>query len=153
MAKVYYVPETANTYRIAKRISQIIPDCELIEITNETSYSLAEDDVIGIVFPVFYYGFSGTVDTFMKNLQVTNKSYVFVIVTRGIFLPRGIKKQLLSTLQPHLSYFQHITPGDSFNIDFWSYSSARDKKSRNKQLEISVNKIAKAIRNRVTQCM
>lgn len=150
MAKVYYFPETANAYRIAKKISQKIPDCELIEITQNSSYNLTcDDDVVGIVFPVFYYGFSETVDTFMKNFQITNKTYLFVTITRGVYLPGRVKKQLLNKFQTHVSCFQYITMGDSFNLDFWNYSSAQDKKLRNKQFDISANKIAQSIRSRV----
>lgn len=149
MAKVFYFPETANSYRIAKIISLKIPDCELIKITSESSYTLIEDDVVGIVFPMYYYGFPEIVETFIKNIQRTNTSYVFVLVTRGVLLSGGVKKRLLRNLHPQISYFQHVTMGDSFNMDFWNYCSARDKEIRNKQFDVSVSKMAKSIRNRV----
>lgn len=151
MAKVFYFPGTTTSCRMAQKISQEIPHCELILISNGASYGLIEDDVVGVVFPVYYDGLPGIVEAFLQKIQVANTSGLFVVTTRGVLLAKGVKKQLVSKLQSRVSYFQHITMGESFEIDLWKYASVKDKRRKNKQLEVSADKIVKSIMSRVVQ--
>ncbi len=151
MAKIFYFPGTTTSYHMAQKISLRIPDFELIKITFETSYGQIDDDIVGIVFPVFYYGLPETVEVFLKNIKVTKKAYFFIAVTSGVFMSNGIKKQLLSKLPYQVAYFQHKTMGESFDIDLWKYASAMDKRQKYKQLDVSADKIAKSVKNSVIQ--
>ncbi len=69
MAKIFYFPGTTTSHHMAQIIGQKIPDSELIKITFETNYGHIEDDIVGIVFPVFYYGLPEIVEVFLNHLQ------------------------------------------------------------------------------------
>ncbi len=151
MAKIFYFPGTTTSYHMAQIIGQKIPDCDLIKITFETSFGQIEDDIVGIVFPVFYYGLPEIVEVFLKNIKLTKKTYFFIAVTSGVFMSNGIKKQLLSKLPYQVAYFQHKTMGESFDIDLWKYASIRDKRQKYKQLDVSANKIMRSVKKSLIQ--
>lgn len=148
MAKIFYFSATGNSYRIAKRLCQKIPDCEVTRITHKTTPRFIDDEVVGIVFPVYYFGLPEMVAAFLERIQITNTSYLFVIATRGVLGAGGVKNQVSKKIQGKVSYFQYVTMGDSFNLDFWNSSSEKVKDLRNRQSDIAVDKIAQSIQNR-----
>lgn len=151
MAKIYYYSGTGNSYQVAKRLSMRIVDCELIKITYDVKNKIYEDDIIGLVFPVYYFGLPKVVENFLINFDFKVDRYLFVIVTRGIPFAGGVRKQLINLLSNKISYFQYITMGDNFNIDFWNSSSNQTKELRNSKCDAIIKKTAVSINNRIVK--
>jgi len=149
VAKIFYFSGTGNSYRAAKRLSEKISNCQLQKITSGTINEFDHDDIIGIIFPVYYFGIPKVVENFLINSNFNSDCYIFVIVTRGIPFAGGVRNQLLNILRNKISYFQYITMGDNFNIDFWNSSSDETKELRNRQSDIIINKIAISISNKI----
>lgn len=149
MTKIFYFSGTGNSYQVAKKLGTKIEDCELIKITDEIKHEIYEDDIIGIVFPVYYFGLPKIVEELLINFQLKSSSYLFIIATRGIPLAGGVRKQLIDILSDKISYFQYITMGDNFNIDFWDSSSNKIKELRNNKCDAIVQEIAVSINNRL----
>ncbi|SDZ15073.1 EFR1 family ferrodoxin [Tindallia californiensis] len=149
MAKIFYFSGTGNSYQVAKKLGMKIDDCELIKMTHDIKKEVYKDDMIGIVFPVYYFGLPKVVDKFLINFESQSSGYLFVIATRGIPFAGGVRKQLMNIFSNKISYFQYITMGDNFNIDFWNSSSNKVKESRNSQCDDTIQKIAVSINKRV----
>lgn len=80
--KIYYFTGTGNSLYVAKKLSQKFNDCEIIPIIkalNETS--IIEDDIIGIVTPVYMYRAPKIVCKFIKRIQKAN--YLFTVATNA----------------------------------------------------------------------
>jgi hypothetical protein len=147
--KLFYFSGTGNSFRIAKQLSDKLSDCSLIRIQKDTSTQLIQDgDVVGLVFPVYYFGLPQVVELFLQNMRYKKISYLFIIATRGVPFAGGIRNQLLKYTSANLSYFQYITMGDNFNLDFWNSSSNKVRLSRNKNSDREVEKIALAVSQR-----
>lgn len=151
MAKIFYFSGTGNSYQVAKKLCMKIDDCELIKITYEIKNKIYEDDIIGIVFPVYYFGLPKVVESFLINFDFNSNSFLFVIATRGIPFAGGVRKQLKNCLSNKISYFQYITMGDNFNIDFWNSSSNKTKELRNSQCDAIISKITASINRRIAK--
>lgn len=81
MATVFCFSSTGNSLRAANIIAEAI---------NANVFSMAKpvdvcnDDVIGFVFPTFFWGLPKTVDSFIKGLEITNRdAYIFAVATYG----------------------------------------------------------------------
>ena len=148
MAKIFYFSGTGNSYRVAKGLSDKIDNCELMKINYNETIIDSDEDVVGVVFPLYYFGMPKVVESFFKNYSFKKDCYLFMIVTRGVPFAGGVRKQLLDILINKISYFQYMTMGDNFNIDFWDSSSIELKESRNIKTEIAIGKIASSITNR-----
>ena len=121
--KLFYFSGTGNSFRVAKQLSEKLSDCALIRIQKDTSTQLIQDgDVVGLVFPVYYFGLPQVVELFLQNMSSKKKSYLFIVATRGVPIAGGLRNQLLKYTSNNLSYFQYITMGDNFNLDFWDSS-------------------------------
>lgn len=149
MTKIFYFSGTGNSYRVAKALSMEIDECELIKITYDIKNKIYEEDTIGIVFPVYYFGLPKIVENFLNNLEFREETYLFVIATRGVPFSGGLWRQLTNILGDRISYFRYITMGDNFNIDFWNSSSNKTKELRNKKSDIKVRAAIKSIKNKI----
>lgn len=147
MPKLFYFPGSENASRISRKLAQKIPDCELKSIRDISTCILVEDDIVGVVLPVNYLGLPEAFETFLKNIQTSPETYLFVVVTRGLWAG-GVKTQLLKKLKSRVSYFQYIALGDSFNIDFWKYSSEKDRALQDRQCDAFVDQVVGCIQKR-----
>ncbi|SIR09457.1 hypothetical protein SAMN05920897_1385 [Alkalispirochaeta americana] len=75
MAKIFYFSGTGNSYLVAKKLGMKIENCELIKITYEIKREIYEDDIIGIVFPVYYFGLPKIVENFLINFDFKSSGY------------------------------------------------------------------------------
>lgn len=77
--KVLYFSGTGNSYYVAKRIGG--QSVSIPKLIKENTYSI-KDEIIGIVFPVYFLGIPSIV---MEYLKVANLKcdYLFAIVTYG----------------------------------------------------------------------
>jgi Fe-S-cluster-containing hydrogenase components 2 len=81
MAKIFCFSSTGNSLYVAKRISERIGG-EAVSMSHG-AVSCA-DDVIGIVFPVYFWGLPKTADEFISKLEITSENpYIFIVATCG----------------------------------------------------------------------
>ena len=121
MACVYCYSGTGNSLFAARQIAEAL-DAELRPMTNTAE--TCDEDVIGFVFPVYYWGLPKTAERFVKMLKVTKKDpYVFVVTTYGgtAFGVMGVLAKLLKEKGVNVSYgsalksVENYTPGYKVN--------------------------------------
>lgn len=84
---IFYFTGTGNSEYVAKRL---LKDGEqLISITTAKwdenfVYEVEKNEVVGFVFPVYFYGLPDTVRTFAKKIRFSEKpAYVYAVITCG----------------------------------------------------------------------
>lgn len=81
MAKIFCFSSTGNSLYAAKRIAEQIGG-EVISMTSEVTE--CSDEVIGFIFPTYFWGVPRTVERFVSDLKITAQApYVFAITTYG----------------------------------------------------------------------
>lgn len=81
MATIFCFSTTGNSLYVAKKMGERI-GADVVSMSKPVPN--CSDDVIGFVFPVYFWGLPKTVARFVKNLQIQNKSaYIFAITTYG----------------------------------------------------------------------
>lgn len=81
MATIFCFSSTGNSLYTAKRIAKEI-DGRVVSMSNPPSK--CEDDVVGFVFPVYFWGLPRIVKRYVRELQMTNRNaYVFAVATYG----------------------------------------------------------------------
>jgi len=81
MATIFYFSSTGNSLHAAKRIAEAL-DGKVLPMSNEAT--TCSDDMIGFVFPVYFWRAPRMVEQFAAQLQITSKEvYKFAIVTHG----------------------------------------------------------------------
>jgi ferredoxin len=85
--KIFYFSGTGNSLYIAEKIADKIGDSELIRITADLLKKNIEieieNDILGIVFPVYAWAPPAIVVNFIKQIKITKNSYTFVVATHG----------------------------------------------------------------------
>lgn len=80
VAVIYCFSGTGNSLYAANKISAEIN----AEVVNMKSVGECDADVIGIVFPVYFWGLPKTVERFLGDIRITNKNaYIFAVITYG----------------------------------------------------------------------
>lgn len=80
MNKIFCFSGTGNSLYAATKIAAEIN----AEVCNMREPGECGADVIGIVFPVYFWGLPKTVERFLENIRVTNKdAYIFSVLTYG----------------------------------------------------------------------
>ncbi|MFW9952527.1 MAG: EFR1 family ferrodoxin, partial [Candidatus Thorarchaeota archaeon] len=82
---IYYFSGTGNSYSVAKQISQSLEQCELIPIAKiwQETPIVAQADIIGFVFPLYYWGLPRIVKEFGEKLNLEGSKYLYAVVTRA----------------------------------------------------------------------
>lgn len=85
-AELYFFSGTGNTYYIAKKIAESIPDSNLIPINNlDLSKEInSTSKIVGIIFPIYFLDAPEIVKTFVSKLNVSSSSYVFLYENFGL---------------------------------------------------------------------
>jgi len=93
---VYYFSGTGNSRYVARKVSSALDSG--MELILENIVPTLQDDVLGLVFPVYAWGIPDIVRRFIKKLRVGKPDiYVFAIMTCGDETgdaPRMLKKDL-----------------------------------------------------------
>lgn len=114
MAKIFCYTATGNSLFAAKTIAEKI-NAEVVPI-KQGSVTCA-DDVIGFIFPVFFWGLPKPVENFIKNINIVNKnSYIFAVTTYGGFTlgELDIVKRILKRKGLHLNYGKRIKSVENY---------------------------------------
>lgn len=83
--QIFYFSGTGNSLYIAKKLSEKIPDSEMIPIINSLNNNKfhIKADKIGFVFPIHAFAMPIAMQQFLKNVNINNKPYIFAVATRG----------------------------------------------------------------------
>ena len=82
---IYYFSGTGNSYYVAKALSKSLHDTMQ---SIESAQSIKQDEIIGIVTPVYFFGLPDIVKDFLERLSVS-PSLIFIwlllmVVNQGI---------------------------------------------------------------------
>jgi formate hydrogenlyase subunit 6/NADH:ubiquinone oxidoreductase subunit I len=106
-----------------------------------------EDDVIGFVFPVYFWGLPRMVERFVTEMQmVNNDAYVFAVATYGgkVYGSLGRLKRLLKQKGVTLNYGVNLKSVENYIPSY----KVNDSEAFRKSIDENISKIAYAINNR-----
>jgi ferredoxin len=104
---IYYFSGTGNSLRAAKVIAQKLGDTQIISVRcDPQTVSAEEADIIGFVCPVYEWDIPGAMKTFVANLKINPKAYIFMVATYILIHGKSFEtmEELLSSKGAHLSY-------------------------------------------------
>lgn len=149
---IYYFSGTGNSHRIAENIAAQLTDTALISMAQQQQTKANPGAaVIGLVFPLYYFGLPIIVAEFVKNLEIPDHCYVFVIVTRGELFAGGAKKQLDQLFRNkgrQYDLFRYITMGNNYPFHFFNCSTDRIRHIRNQKSKRKADRLINAIHTR-----
>lgn len=131
MAKIFCFSGTGNSLYAARKIAAAIN----AEVCNMRTFGQCDDDVIGFVFPTYFWGLPKSVDRFLDNIRITDKNaYIFSVTTYGGFsngvngaVDRKLKKQGLKlSYSAKVKMVENYLPGFKVNDsdELWKRSDS-----------------------------
>jgi ferredoxin len=144
MATIYCFSSTGNSLYIANEIADKIGG-NVLPMRDEPV--VCEDDAIGLVFPVFFWGLPRMVGRFISKLKITNKdTYVFAVLTSGgpVFGVTGLLSKLMKSKNIRLHYGERIVSVTNYLPEY----EPKDSEALHKKIDEQVNRIANAVKNR-----
>jgi len=134
-ATIYYFSGTGNSYKIVKKICDGLENSEIINIAKEQTHN-STSDIIGIVFPIYYFGVPIIVEEFLLQLEIPENAYVFVIATRGQPMAGGAKKQIDAAFNLKgrtYQFFRYVTMGNNYPFHAFNGSKEEVRVQRNEK--------------------
>jgi len=147
MATIFCFTSTGGSLYAAKTIMQKI-DGKVLPMNENTA--ICDDNVIGFVFPVYFWGLPRIVARFVSNMQISNKNaYVFAVAVSGgpVFGVLGMLKKLLKQKGIKLQYGARLISVSNY---IPNYRSVNDGEKLRKRTDENILKIADAIKNKKT---
>ena len=82
---LYYFTGTGNSLCITRGISNRIEHCEVVPISKIWKQEKLEtsSDIIGLIFPLYYWGVPLIVKEFVQKMNFDKSSYIFAVVNAG----------------------------------------------------------------------
>lgn len=82
---LYYFTGTGNSLMVARHLAEELGEARLVSIPKEIKNEkiVLEDECIGFIFPVYYYGIPLIIRDFLKKLEINKVKYIFCIATCG----------------------------------------------------------------------
>ena len=148
MAKVFCFSATGNSLYVAKNIAKEI-NGEVFSMKEKVS---VDDDVIGFVFPTYFWGLPVTVGRFLDKIDFQNKNaYIFVVTTYGSFSAgvgnladkRLNKKGVSVSYENKIRMTENYLPSFKVNESDRLWDSA-DKKISKIVSDIKIRKVKKS---------
>ena len=146
MATIFCFTSTGNSLYTSKKI------CEKIGgkiLTMKEASLIWDDNVIGFVFPVFFWGMPRIVERFVTDLQITNKdAYVFAVATCGgyVFGEFGRLKKLLRVKGINFQYGEKLISITNYLPEY----TVKDNEEIRQKIDYNISKICTAIQKRTT---
>lgn len=143
MKKIFCFSGTGNSLYAATRIASEIN----AEVANMKNGGECNVDVIGIVFPVYFWGLPLTVERFLGELRITNKdAYIFTVITCGGFAwgADGAVNELLKRQNVQLSYSAKLRMVRNYLPEF----AVNDSKELWERADRELDKIIAALKRR-----
>ena len=94
--RIYYFTATGNSLALARKLLIGLPDAELVSIPHAMSGGslVCDAEVVGFVYPLFYWGLPAIVREFAKKILLSKVQYAFSFVTSGGPSPGFAAQQL-----------------------------------------------------------
>ena len=154
---IFYFTATGNSLYAADKLSSALNEM-LVDITdairkNEFEYTLREDEKVGFIFPVYFYGVPTIVNEFMDKLTLNgySKHYIFSVITCGGSI-KGADKQFSRLLRNHgyaLTVSFELPMTDNY-ILLYDLASPSKQKSQLMAADRQLKKIADVINHNMT---
>ena len=141
MATIFCFSSTGNSLYAAKEISRAV-DGTVLPMTGAPT--VCEDDVIGFVFPIYFWGLPREMERFVSGLTIANKNaYVFGVITCGALLPGvlGLLKKRLQAQGVQLRFGAKLVMGSNYLPEFETHDSEKKRKRIARRLERITGKI------------
>jgi len=82
--KIFYFTGTGNSLAIARQLAETLGDAEIAPMAaTPNGYTAADEERIGLVFPVFGWGMPRMAEKFAQGLKAGSNQYVFAVTTCG----------------------------------------------------------------------
>lgn len=114
MAVIYCFSATGNSLYVAKQIGEAIGG-QVLPMKNGNINCV--DEVIGFVFPTYYWGLPYQVERFISELTITSQNpYIFAVATYGGAVKGicGAVEKLLIKKGQHLSYSKKLKAVENY---------------------------------------
>lgn len=144
MATIFCFTSTGNSLYTAKRLAEKIGG-KVMPMNQGAAQS--DDDLIGFVFPNYFWGLPRIVERFATEMRISNKyAYVFAVVTCGGpgFGELGRLKQLLRAKGIRLRYGVRLIMGSNYIPNYKALQSG----GLQQKVDDSIIKIADAVNSR-----
>jgi len=144
MITIFCFSSTGNSLYAAKVLAG--KTCGRVVSMNNAALT-CEDDVIGFVFPVYFWGLPRMVEHFATTLKITNKdAYVFAVATSGgpSFGVLGAMKKLLQSHGVSLAYGARLVSVSNYLPEY----EAQDSEKIRRRIDVRIAKIADAVNSR-----
>ncbi|MGM0442672.1 MAG: EFR1 family ferrodoxin [Fibrobacterota bacterium] len=148
MNRLYYFSGTGNTLHLAQRIAQNLGECELVPIPKALQQDRIYEDAerVGVLFPVYCFGYPLIVGRFLERLQLSEKTWFFGASTYGGLLADAMelfrKKSAREGLKAEAGFALHM-PGNA--IFLYDRVSQEKQKTMTENLERRLPKIVETI--------
>lgn len=83
--QIFYFSGTGNSLSVAQKLSEQLPDSEIVPIVSAYKNGVKEikTKTIGFVFPIHAFSLPKLVENFIKSLSLEPDTYIFALATRG----------------------------------------------------------------------
>ncbi len=145
---ICYFTGTGNSLFVAERLAENLKDATLFNIAElrGDSSPLKEYGVIGLVFPVYFYGLPNIVRRFAASFSFDGIKYVFAVATYGAMAGDALSslKDEIAKTGMTLSYAAKVTMPDNYTISF-PVPSEKMIELKNASARLKCEKIARDI--------
>lgn len=144
MATIFCFTSTGNSLYVAKKIAEKIGG-KVLPMNNGRVQT--EDDIIGFVFPVYFWGLPRMVEHFVTEMGISNKdAYVFSVATSGGpgFGVLGRLKKLLQAKGISLRYGTRLISVSNYLPEY----EAKDSEAIRRRVDEKLVRIVDAISSR-----
>lgn len=149
-ATIYCFSSTGNSLYTAKRIAEEIGGTVL---SMRAENAICEDNIIGLVFPTYFWGLPRIVARFISEQRISRKdAYVFAIITCGgsVFGVLGMLKKLLKSRGISLSYGEELVSAMNYLPEYKVNDSGDRRRKTEENLRRAIGKIKNRESNRVS---
>ena len=151
---ILYFSATGNSKYTAERIAARFGDSPVLIEGHSGNIELEQDEVFGIVTPVYFWELPENVREFLRNVTINGKpSYTFIVTTYGTTpgCTFSEAKKLLAKKGITLSAGFSVRMPDTWTPLF-DLSDKAQVERENKQAEESINKLLEDIGSRINGC-
>ena len=144
MATIFCFSSTGNSLYVAKGIAETIGG-DIKPMRGDSV--VCEDEVIGFVFPVYFWGLPRLMERFIKSLTIENKeAYIFSVATYGGMAHgiHGLLERLLKPKGVKLSYGKNLKSVENYTPGY----KVNDSEALRRKVDENLRKIADEIKSR-----
>jgi len=145
---IFYFTGTGNSKFVAERIAAQTSDriTDIAECVRSSNYAYepAEDEGIGFVVPVYFYGIPSIVAEFLQKLDVPKKSYSYAVLNcGGTTADAGGQIRRLFPIDAEFG----IVTVDNY-VPMYKTASNEEKQARLDKAELAIDEISRLVNDK-----